>query len=132
MFLCNLAQAKGFKRVVLLLERVWARASRGQWPASRIEFRKARALPMSTQKFFVTHEIGEEVGFDVVLEVLCQVAFALLTPELLSVGWVLFFLLQLDMGGVGGGVDEDESLSRCHKNLYNFLTLDINTPSLAE
>lgn len=55
-FLCNLADAKGFKKITLLLEKVWARTSKGRWTRSRVEFRRA------PQSFLCHLTLGGRMG----------------------------------------------------------------------
>lgn len=132
-FLCNLAQAKGFKITLQLFERVWARALRkAKWARTKIEFQKKRAVPLSNKSvpfFFGNREIGEfDECVEEIAEGLCRAAVMLLTPGLLSVAWLLFFLPQLDTTNspTEGGV------KYCRDMLHKILFLVIPFPSLVE
>lgn len=98
-FLCNVAEAMGFRMVLLSLEGVWAQATSGESKEYEVAFRDGSALPASTPKFFSTHDIWiDEEEYPLVCKQVLSTASLVLPTELLSVLWLLSFLLQLDVG----------------------------------
>lgn len=99
LYLCNLAEERGFGETLRLLERVWALAATKFTATCRVDFRRWRDLPVSTPHFFTTYDVDRGAAWSPfrIPERVLSTSFVFLPPEMMSVIWLLAFLVRLDM-----------------------------------